>query len=117
MSFVLKPSPHQVTVQESIKDPVLPLVDSHAQNLIQKRITVEKLSSWCVSVCPLFLGCGTRSLINFFSWFFFNSCEGPVNLTAAQFDMAAHNHDFHDQFILILCSLVLWLCCAASETL
>uniref|UniRef100_A0A3B4EX50 RNA polymerase II subunit B1 CTD phosphatase RPAP2 homolog n=1 Tax=Pundamilia nyererei TaxID=303518 RepID=A0A3B4EX50_9CICH len=30
---------------ESIKDPVLPLVDSHAQNLIQKRITVEKLSS------------------------------------------------------------------------
>lgn len=50
MSFVLKPSPHQVTVQESIKDPVLPLVDSHAQNLIQKQITVEKLSSWCVFV-------------------------------------------------------------------
>lgn len=50
MSFVLKPSPHQVTVQESIKDPVLPLIDSHAQNLIQKRITVEKLSSWCVFV-------------------------------------------------------------------
>ncbi|KAM4728143.1 putative RNA polymerase II subunit B1 CTD phosphatase rpap2 [Anableps anableps] len=27
------------------KDPVLPLIDSQAQNLIQKRITVEKLSS------------------------------------------------------------------------
>lgn len=39
------PNRNQVTVQESIKDPVLPLVDSHAQHLIQKRITVEKLSS------------------------------------------------------------------------
>ncbi|XP_030608664.1 putative RNA polymerase II subunit B1 CTD phosphatase rpap2 [Archocentrus centrarchus] len=36
---------NQVTVQESIKDPVLPLIDSQAQHLIQKRITVEKLSS------------------------------------------------------------------------
>ncbi|XP_015251569.1 PREDICTED: putative RNA polymerase II subunit B1 CTD phosphatase RPAP2 [Cyprinodon variegatus] len=27
------------------KDPALPLIDSHAQNLIQKRITVERLSS------------------------------------------------------------------------
>ncbi|KAL3988270.1 DnaJ-like proiein [Sarotherodon galilaeus] len=40
-----EPNRKQVAVQESIKDPVLPLVDSHAQNLIQKRITVEKLSS------------------------------------------------------------------------
>uniref|UniRef100_A0A8C4EGE6 RNA polymerase II subunit B1 CTD phosphatase RPAP2 homolog n=1 Tax=Dicentrarchus labrax TaxID=13489 RepID=A0A8C4EGE6_DICLA len=36
----------EVTVQDqSTKDPVLPLVDSHAQHLIQKRITVEKLTS------------------------------------------------------------------------
>ncbi|KAM9350179.1 putative RNA polymerase II subunit B1 CTD phosphatase rpap2 [Symphorus nematophorus] len=36
----------KVTVQDqSTKDPVLPLVDSHAQHLIQKRITVEKLTS------------------------------------------------------------------------
>ncbi|XP_035526306.1 putative RNA polymerase II subunit B1 CTD phosphatase rpap2 [Morone saxatilis] len=35
----------EVTVQDqSTKDPVLPLVDSHAQHLIQKRITVEKLT-------------------------------------------------------------------------
>ncbi|XP_068557511.1 putative RNA polymerase II subunit B1 CTD phosphatase rpap2 [Cebidichthys violaceus] len=33
------------TVQDrSTKDPALPLVDSHAQHLIQKRITVEKLT-------------------------------------------------------------------------
>ncbi|XP_048018403.1 putative RNA polymerase II subunit B1 CTD phosphatase rpap2 [Megalobrama amblycephala] len=30
--------------QDSVKDPPLPLVDSHAQHLIQKRIAVEKLS-------------------------------------------------------------------------
>lgn len=37
---------HKVTVQDqSLKDPVLPLVDSQAQHLIQKRITVEKLTS------------------------------------------------------------------------
>ncbi|XP_041848566.1 putative RNA polymerase II subunit B1 CTD phosphatase rpap2 isoform X2 [Melanotaenia boesemani] len=37
---------NEVTVQDqSIKDPVLPLIDSQAQHLIQKRITVEKLSS------------------------------------------------------------------------
>ncbi|XP_028284360.1 putative RNA polymerase II subunit B1 CTD phosphatase rpap2 [Parambassis ranga] len=36
----------QVTVQEQgTKDPVLPLIDSHAQHLIQKRITVEKLNN------------------------------------------------------------------------
>ncbi|XP_078119566.1 putative RNA polymerase II subunit B1 CTD phosphatase rpap2 isoform X2 [Sander vitreus] len=35
---------NQGTVQ-STKDPALPLVDSHAQHLIQKRITVEKLTS------------------------------------------------------------------------
>ena len=43
--------PHQVTVRDqSAKDPVLPLVDSHSQHLIQKRITVEKLTSWYVCV-------------------------------------------------------------------
>uniref|UniRef100_H2LK07 RNA polymerase II subunit B1 CTD phosphatase RPAP2 homolog n=1 Tax=Oryzias latipes TaxID=8090 RepID=H2LK07_ORYLA len=31
--------------QQNLKEPVLPLVDSQAQHLIQKRITVEKLSS------------------------------------------------------------------------
>ncbi|XP_039999249.1 putative RNA polymerase II subunit B1 CTD phosphatase rpap2 isoform X2 [Xiphias gladius] len=37
---------NKVTVQDQgTKDPVLPLVDSHAQHLIQKRITVEKLTS------------------------------------------------------------------------
>ncbi|XP_042284262.1 putative RNA polymerase II subunit B1 CTD phosphatase rpap2 [Thunnus maccoyii] len=37
---------NKVTVQnKSTKDPVLPLVDSQAQHLIQKRITVEKLTS------------------------------------------------------------------------
>ncbi|CAJ1071877.1 putative RNA polymerase II subunit B1 CTD phosphatase rpap2 [Xyrichtys novacula] len=36
----------EVTVQaQSRKDPALPLVDSQAQHLIQKRITVEKLNS------------------------------------------------------------------------
>ncbi|XP_031153893.1 putative RNA polymerase II subunit B1 CTD phosphatase rpap2 isoform X1 [Sander lucioperca] len=36
----------QGTVQDqSTKDPALPLVDSHAQHLIQKRIAVEKLTS------------------------------------------------------------------------
>uniref|UniRef100_A0A147AQL9 RNA polymerase II subunit B1 CTD phosphatase RPAP2 homolog n=1 Tax=Fundulus heteroclitus TaxID=8078 RepID=A0A147AQL9_FUNHE len=40
------PNASKVTVQDTVsKDPVLPLIDSHAQNLIQKRITVEKLSS------------------------------------------------------------------------
>ena len=46
--------PHQVTVRDqSAKDPVLPLVDSHSQHLIQKRITVEKLTSWyvCALIC------------------------------------------------------------------
>ncbi|XP_030631607.1 putative RNA polymerase II subunit B1 CTD phosphatase rpap2 [Chanos chanos] len=33
-----------VTENRESEDPVLPLVDSHAQNLIQKRIVVEKLS-------------------------------------------------------------------------
>ncbi|XP_059200950.1 putative RNA polymerase II subunit B1 CTD phosphatase rpap2 isoform X2 [Centropristis striata] len=37
---------NKVTVQDqSTKDPALPLVDSHAQHLIQKRITVERLTS------------------------------------------------------------------------
>ncbi|XP_031153895.1 putative RNA polymerase II subunit B1 CTD phosphatase rpap2 isoform X2 [Sander lucioperca] len=37
---------NQGTVQDqSTKDPALPLVDSHAQHLIQKRIAVEKLTS------------------------------------------------------------------------
>ncbi|XP_028448935.1 putative RNA polymerase II subunit B1 CTD phosphatase rpap2 isoform X2 [Perca flavescens] len=37
---------NQGTVQDqSTKDPALPLVDSHAQHFIQKRITVEKLTS------------------------------------------------------------------------
>ncbi|XP_034743520.1 putative RNA polymerase II subunit B1 CTD phosphatase rpap2 isoform X2 [Etheostoma cragini] len=37
---------NQVTVQDqSTEDPALPLVDSQAQHLIQKRITVEKLTS------------------------------------------------------------------------
>nr|XP_020471706.1 putative RNA polymerase II subunit B1 CTD phosphatase RPAP2 isoform X2 [Monopterus albus] len=40
---------NKVTVQDQcMKDPVLPLVDSCAQHLIQKRITVDKISSWCV---------------------------------------------------------------------
>jgi len=38
--------PHQMATE-----PVMPLVDSRAQHLIQKRIAVEKLTSWCVSVC------------------------------------------------------------------
>ncbi|XP_072220470.1 putative RNA polymerase II subunit B1 CTD phosphatase rpap2 isoform X2 [Leuresthes tenuis] len=33
------------TQSPNTKDPVLPLIDSHAQHLIQKRIAVEKLSS------------------------------------------------------------------------
>uniref|UniRef100_A0A4W6FFE9 RNA polymerase II associated protein 2 n=1 Tax=Lates calcarifer TaxID=8187 RepID=A0A4W6FFE9_LATCA len=40
------PSGNKVTAQDQgKKDPVLPLVDSNAQHLIQKRITVEKLTS------------------------------------------------------------------------
>ncbi|XP_040910253.1 putative RNA polymerase II subunit B1 CTD phosphatase rpap2 [Toxotes jaculatrix] len=40
------PNGNQVTVQDQgVVDPVLPLVDSNAQQLIQKRITVEKLTS------------------------------------------------------------------------
>ncbi len=46
-----------MVLQNSGKDPPLPLVDSHAQHLIQKRIAVEKLSQrsvfsngW-ISVC------------------------------------------------------------------
>ncbi|XP_075877075.1 putative RNA polymerase II subunit B1 CTD phosphatase rpap2 isoform X4 [Nelusetta ayraudi] len=40
------PGEKQVTAQDrSTKDPVLPLVDSQAQHLIQKRITVERLNS------------------------------------------------------------------------
>ncbi|XP_074506873.1 putative RNA polymerase II subunit B1 CTD phosphatase rpap2 [Sebastes fasciatus] len=43
---VEEPQGNKVTVQDqSTKDPALPLVDSHAQHLIQKRITVEKLTS------------------------------------------------------------------------
>uniref|UniRef100_A0A3Q3LBV1 RNA polymerase II subunit B1 CTD phosphatase RPAP2 homolog n=1 Tax=Mastacembelus armatus TaxID=205130 RepID=A0A3Q3LBV1_9TELE len=43
---LLKKGDGFVTVQDQrTKDPVLPLVDSHAQHLIQKRITVEKLTS------------------------------------------------------------------------
>ncbi|XP_042353842.1 putative RNA polymerase II subunit B1 CTD phosphatase rpap2 isoform X2 [Plectropomus leopardus] len=42
----VEPHGNKVTVQDqSTKDPALPLVDSHAQHLIQKRITVEKLTS------------------------------------------------------------------------
>lgn len=41
---------HQVTAQDqTAEDPALPLLDSRAQHVIQKRITVEKLTSWCVS--------------------------------------------------------------------
>ncbi|KAE8291119.1 putative RNA polymerase II subunit B1 CTD phosphatase rpap2 [Larimichthys crocea] len=41
-----KPHGDEVTVQDqSTECPVLPLVDSNAQHLIQKRITVEKLTS------------------------------------------------------------------------
>ncbi|XP_070701371.1 putative RNA polymerase II subunit B1 CTD phosphatase rpap2 [Pempheris klunzingeri] len=41
-----EPHGNRVTVQDrSMKDPVLPLVDSQAQHVIQKRITVEKLTS------------------------------------------------------------------------
>ncbi|XP_062285700.1 putative RNA polymerase II subunit B1 CTD phosphatase rpap2 [Scomber scombrus] len=41
-----EPKGNKVTVQDKrTKDPVLPLVDSQAQHLIQKRITVEKLTS------------------------------------------------------------------------
>lgn len=39
--------------QQNLKEAVLPLIDSHAQHLIQKRITVEKLSSWCVQMSEL----------------------------------------------------------------
>ncbi|XP_023137774.2 putative RNA polymerase II subunit B1 CTD phosphatase rpap2 [Amphiprion ocellaris] len=43
---VQKPNGNTVTVQDQrTKDPVLPLIDSQAQHLIQKRITVEKLTS------------------------------------------------------------------------
>ncbi|XP_070775223.1 putative RNA polymerase II subunit B1 CTD phosphatase rpap2 [Enoplosus armatus] len=43
---VEEPVENKVTVQDqSTKDPVLPLVDSQAQHIIQKRITVEKLTS------------------------------------------------------------------------
>ncbi|XP_067331840.1 putative RNA polymerase II subunit B1 CTD phosphatase rpap2 isoform X2 [Channa argus] len=39
-------SENKMTVQEQCtKEPVLPLVDSHAQRFIQKRVTVEKLNS------------------------------------------------------------------------
>ncbi|XP_029309243.1 putative RNA polymerase II subunit B1 CTD phosphatase rpap2 isoform X2 [Cottoperca gobio] len=41
-----EPHGNKVTVQDqSTKDPTLPLIDSHAQHLIQKRIAVEKLTS------------------------------------------------------------------------
>ncbi|KAK9538986.1 hypothetical protein VZT92_004122 [Zoarces viviparus] len=41
-----EPHGSKVTVQDqNTKDPVLPLVDSHSQHLIQKRIAVEKLTS------------------------------------------------------------------------
>ncbi|XP_044076269.1 putative RNA polymerase II subunit B1 CTD phosphatase rpap2 isoform X2 [Siniperca chuatsi] len=40
------PDGNEVTAQDqSTKNPVLPLLDSHAQHVIQKRITVEKLTS------------------------------------------------------------------------
>ncbi|XP_035491691.2 putative RNA polymerase II subunit B1 CTD phosphatase rpap2 isoform X2 [Scophthalmus maximus] len=40
------PNENKVTVQDwGEKEPVLPLVDSHSQHLIQKRITVEKLTN------------------------------------------------------------------------
>lgn len=38
-------------LQDSGKDPPLPLVDSHAQHQIQKRIVVEKLSHRSVFTC------------------------------------------------------------------
>ncbi|XP_040027645.2 putative RNA polymerase II subunit B1 CTD phosphatase rpap2 isoform X3 [Gasterosteus aculeatus] len=37
--------PHGSKQDQSTKDPALPLVDSHAQHVIQKKITVEKLTS------------------------------------------------------------------------
>ncbi|KAK2822173.1 hypothetical protein Q5P01_022238 [Channa striata] len=41
-----KQNGNKMTVQDQCtKEPVLPLVDSHAQHFIQKRITVEKLNS------------------------------------------------------------------------
>ncbi|XP_072297917.1 putative RNA polymerase II subunit B1 CTD phosphatase rpap2 [Eucyclogobius newberryi] len=44
----------QVSTEESDKEPILPLVDSKAQHVIQKKITVDKLSG-CLKnvVCPL----------------------------------------------------------------
>ncbi|XP_045908221.1 putative RNA polymerase II subunit B1 CTD phosphatase rpap2 [Micropterus dolomieu] len=40
---------------QSLKDPVLPLLDSHAQHVIRKRITVEKLTS-CLRIIVGSLG-------------------------------------------------------------
>nr|XP_046264317.1 putative RNA polymerase II subunit B1 CTD phosphatase rpap2 [Scatophagus argus]XP_046264318.1 putative RNA polymerase II subunit B1 CTD phosphatase rpap2 [Scatophagus argus] len=60
---VEEPDGDKVTVQEqSMKDPVLPLVDSQAQHLIQKRITVEKLTSCLRNIVgPLHLTIGDIS--------------------------------------------------------
>ncbi|KAM6989143.1 putative RNA polymerase II subunit B1 CTD phosphatase rpap2 [Tautogolabrus adspersus] len=56
-------SSDKVTVQgQSRKDPALPLVDSQAQHLIQKRITVEKLNSCLRNIVgPLCLSMGDVS--------------------------------------------------------
>ncbi|XP_047445153.1 putative RNA polymerase II subunit B1 CTD phosphatase rpap2 [Mugil cephalus] len=46
-----EPNGNKETIEnQSMKDPVLPLIDSHAQHLIQKRITVEKLTSCLKSI-------------------------------------------------------------------
>ncbi|KAM4605306.1 putative RNA polymerase II subunit B1 CTD phosphatase rpap2 [Polymixia lowei] len=58
----------EVTAQDpDQKDPVLPLIDSHAQHIIQKRITVEKL---------------TRSLINI---------VGPLRITMSDISTDLNN--------------------------
>lgn len=52
-SFVLSLFFIDMILQDSGKDPHLPLVDSHAQHLIQKRIAVEKLSRRSVLISGL----------------------------------------------------------------
>lgn len=73
--------PQQVTVQDqNTESPVLPLVDSNAQHLIQKRITVEKLTSWYV-------------------WVWFHLCVF-INMCGQSFNEAAEPWQCHAVYIL-----------------
>ncbi|XP_024865003.1 putative RNA polymerase II subunit B1 CTD phosphatase rpap2 isoform X2 [Kryptolebias marmoratus] len=83
---------NKTTVQDQItSDPALPLIDSHAQHLIQKRIVVEKLNSCSRSRCARKLGPNRAVPFGYFTFVFLRSVVGPLGLTLSDISTDLNN--------------------------